>query len=52
MKNRTLFQAAMVGGLLVSGSSTVSAQDWPQWLGENRDAKVEGFKAPKRGRRN
>jgi outer membrane protein assembly factor BamB len=47
MKNRTLLQAAMVGGLLVSGSLMVSAQDWPQWLGENRDAKVDGFKAPK-----
>jgi outer membrane protein assembly factor BamB len=47
MKNSTLLQAALAGGLLVSGSSNVSAQDWPQWLGANRDAKVEGFKAPK-----
>lgn len=26
--------------------STASAQDWAQWRGTNRDAKVTGFKAP------
>jgi len=30
---------------LVCVSSAV-AQDWPQWLGPNRDCKVAGFKAP------
>ena len=23
------------------------ADDWPQWMGTNRDAKVQGFVAPK-----
>ncbi|HEY2883178.1 MAG TPA: PQQ-binding-like beta-propeller repeat protein, partial [Pirellulales bacterium] len=27
-------------------SHTASAQNWPQWLGPNRDAKITGFKAP------
>jgi outer membrane protein assembly factor BamB len=27
-------------------ASAVLAQDWPQWRGANRDAKVDGFKAP------
>jgi outer membrane protein assembly factor BamB len=45
MKNSTLIQAAIVGGLLVSAAA-VPAQDWPQWRGANRDAKVDGFKAP------
>jgi outer membrane protein assembly factor BamB len=47
MKNRTLLQAALVGGLLVSAATTIPAQDWPQWRGANRDAKAGGFKAPK-----
>jgi outer membrane protein assembly factor BamB len=28
------------------GFTLVQAQDWPQWRGLGRDAKVEGFKAP------
>ena len=36
--------SALVGCALVSLS--VQAQDWPQWRGPNRDAKVTGFKAP------
>jgi len=47
MKNSTFLQAALVGGLLVSATPGILAQDWPQWLGANRDAKAEGFKAPK-----
>ena len=46
MKNRTLLQAAIVGGLLVSTAAIVSAQDWPQWRGANNDGKAAGFKAP------
>ena len=29
------------------GSGSVYAQDWPQWMGANRDGKVTGFTAPK-----
>jgi outer membrane protein assembly factor BamB len=47
MKNRTLLQAAVVSGLLLSSAATLTAQDWPQWRGPNRDAKADGFKAPK-----
>ena len=45
MKNSTLLPAAIVGGLLLSAAA-LPAQDWPQWRGANRDAKVDGFKAP------
>ncbi|MGA2540700.1 MAG: PQQ-binding-like beta-propeller repeat protein [Verrucomicrobiota bacterium] len=47
MKNRTLLQTAMVSGLLLASALSLPAQDWPQWRGPNRDAKVDGFKAPK-----
>ena len=47
MKNRILLQTALVGGLLLTSAATVSAQDWPQWRGANRDGKAEAFKAPK-----
>ena len=34
-------------GLLVCSVVTVAeGQDWPQWRGPNRDARVEAFKAP------
>ena len=33
-------------GLLVMFAGPVGAQDWPQWLGPDRDGKVEGFEAP------
>ncbi|MGA3179191.1 MAG: PQQ-binding-like beta-propeller repeat protein [Verrucomicrobiota bacterium] len=46
MKNSTLLQAAILGGLLVSAAATLPAQDWPQWRGANGNAKAEGFKAP------
>src|SRR6185295_9332024 len=32
---------------LVILATSVSAQDWPQWRGPNRDAKATDFKAPK-----
>ena len=32
--------------IVIVNSSKVLSQDWPQWLGANRDAKVSGFKAP------
>jgi outer membrane protein assembly factor BamB len=45
MKNRTLIQAVIAGGLLVSAAAA-TAQDWPQWRGANNDAKAPGFNAP------
>jgi outer membrane protein assembly factor BamB len=36
----------IVGCVLLLGASGVRAQDWPQWRGPNRDAKVTGFTAP------
>ena len=43
MKTRT----AVLLCLTSLGVSGVLAQDWPQWRGPNRDAKVADFKAPK-----
>lgn len=37
----------MAVGVIVLGAVTVSAQDWPQWRGPNRDGQVKGFTAPK-----
>jgi len=37
----------MIAGVLVfSLLASVSAQDWPQWRGPDRDGKVSGFAAP------
>ena len=38
--------AVLAGCMMVSAGLTVMAQDWPQWRGQNRDAKVTGFSAP------
>src|SRR5262245_46467320 len=45
-------KTAMAKGVLASFALMasvrgVSAQDWPQWRGPNRDNKVTGFTAPK-----
>ncbi len=32
--------------VLIVNSGFVFGQDWPQWMGTNRDAKVTGFKVP------
>jgi outer membrane protein assembly factor BamB len=37
----------VVTGCLLLSTSWALAQDWPQWRGSNRDAKVSGFTAPK-----
>jgi outer membrane protein assembly factor BamB len=47
MKNANATTVMIVGCVLFCGAARVSAQDWPQWRGPNRDAKVTGFKAPK-----
>jgi outer membrane protein assembly factor BamB len=38
--------AAMLICLAAAVAGRVSAQDWPQWRGANRDGKATGFKAP------
>jgi len=38
--------AVIVGCMVLLGASCVQAQDWPQWLGPNRDGKATGFTAP------
>ncbi|MCF7958355.1 MAG: PQQ-like beta-propeller repeat protein [Phycisphaerae bacterium] len=43
--NRKPISTAVCLFLLICVSSA-AAQDWPQWLGPNRDCKVAGFKAP------
>ncbi len=37
----------LVAGVMLLGAGGAGAQDWPQWRGPNRDAKVTGFTAPK-----
>src|SRR6266849_3442676 len=37
----------MLSWVLLAGTDCAWAQDWPQWRGPNRDAKVTGFNAPK-----
>ena len=47
MKNANQTLAVVSGCALMLSASCASAQDWPQWRGPNRDAKVAGFTAPK-----
>jgi outer membrane protein assembly factor BamB len=42
--NNTLL---LTSALFVSALLSVSAQDWPQWRGPNRDAKADGFNTQK-----
>ncbi len=46
MRNTIPIGGAVLGWLLLAAGNGALAQDWPQWRGPNRDAKVEGFKAP------
>ncbi|MGD0655427.1 MAG: PQQ-binding-like beta-propeller repeat protein [Thermoguttaceae bacterium] len=46
MKNAPLSIGVIVGCVVLIGAACVSAQDWPQWRGLNRDGKVTGFTAP------
>ncbi|HYV39597.1 MAG TPA: PQQ-binding-like beta-propeller repeat protein [Gemmataceae bacterium] len=46
MKNAILLTGMLLGSALLLGADNVSAQDWPQWRGPNRDNKVTDFKAP------
>lgn len=44
--DRNISIAALLGCTILSNAGRSSAQDWPQWRGENRDAHAEGFKVP------
>ena len=47
MKNNpSRWIGVLVGGVALLRASGVSAADWPQWRGPNRDNKVAGFTAP------
>jgi outer membrane protein assembly factor BamB len=46
--NKTNGTMSMIAGcVMLFGAACVSAQDWPQWRGPNRDNNVAGFAAPK-----
>jgi outer membrane protein assembly factor BamB len=46
MRNAKRTVGVMASCVLLLSASGVSAQDWPQWRGPNRDGKVTGFTAP------
>ncbi len=47
MINANRMLAVVSGCALMLVASCAQAQDWPQWRGPDRDAKVTGFTAPK-----
>jgi outer membrane protein assembly factor BamB len=47
MKNVLSTACAALGCVMIVSVNSVEAQDWPQWRGPNRDAKVANFNAPK-----
>ena len=47
MENSPRFMVGTFICWILFTSSCVLAEDWPQWRGPNRDAKVSGFTAPK-----
>jgi len=46
MRKRKWFIVFIAGVLVLSCITSISAQDWPQWRGPDRDGKVSGFAAP------
>ena len=46
MKDANRSMGVMMACMLLISSAIVSAQDWPQWRGPNRDGKVSDFTAP------
>ncbi len=46
MKRRSPLAIVITGCIAISAANRAGAQNWPQWRGANRDAKVTGFKAP------
>ena len=47
MKHAHSFQVAGVLCVILLSTHGIAAQDWPQWRGPNRDARVSGFSVPK-----
>jgi outer membrane protein assembly factor BamB len=47
MTNAPRKVGVLVGAGMLLGLSCLFAQDWPQWRGPERNARVTGFKAPK-----
>ncbi len=47
MIRMTRMTAVIVGCTMLFVASAARGQDWPQWRGPNRDAKVTGFEMPK-----
>lgn len=47
MKNAILTVGVYIGCAILFGANNLGAQDWPQWRGPDRTAKVTGFTAPK-----
>ena len=47
MKNANRVHVIVLGYVVSMSVSCAWAQDWPQWRGPNRDAKLTGFTAPK-----
>lgn len=46
MRTASRRTAMLAGCVIVLGAGCLWGQDWPQWRGPNRDAKVTGFAAP------
>jgi outer membrane protein assembly factor BamB len=46
MNNAKRTAGVLLGCVMLLGPSGASAQDWPQWRGLHRDARVTGFNAP------
>ena len=46
MKSWIRVLGIVIGCVTLFDTASVSAQDWPQWRGPNRDGKVAGFIAP------
>jgi len=47
MKNTKQTVNLILSCVALAIGASAQAQDWPQWRGANRDAKVDGFKPPK-----
>lgn len=46
MKQQTRTAHALAAAILTAFALPASAQDWPQWLGPNRDGQITGFTPP------